>query len=57
VQHNAAVAYDEGRTLGELLKSDPAVTARLNPAEIEACLDPSRYVEGVGVIFERLEAL
>ena len=57
VQHNAAVAYDEGRTLGELLKSDPNVTARLDPGEIEACLDPARYVEGVGVIFERLEAL
>jgi adenylosuccinate lyase len=57
VQHNAALAYEEGRSLGELLKSDPGVTAQLDPAEIEACLDPARYVEGVGVIFERLEAL
>jgi adenylosuccinate lyase len=57
VQENAATAHDQGRPLGELLKSDPAVTERLDPGEIEACLDPARYLAGVGVIFERLEAL
>jgi adenylosuccinate lyase len=57
VQRNALDASHEGRPFGELLKSDPAVTARLDPAEIEACLGPARYLAGVAVIFERLEAL
>ena len=57
VQRNAMTAWDEGRPLLELLKSDPDVTAHLDPDEIEACFDPARYVESTGVIFERLEAL
>jgi adenylosuccinate lyase len=57
VQRNAAAAWDEGRSLAELLKSDPDVTAHMDPVEIEACFDPSRYLGGTDVIFERLEAL
>ena len=57
VQRNAMAAWDENRPLAELLKSDPEVTEHLDPDEIEACFDPSRYLRNVGVVFERLEAL
>ena len=57
VQRNAMAAWDENRPLAELLKSDPDVTEHLDPDEIEACFDPSRYLRNIGVIFERLEAL
>jgi haloacetate dehalogenase len=55
VQRNASVAWDEGRPLLELLKSDPEVIQVLDPAEIEACFDPSRYVERAQIVIERLE--
>jgi adenylosuccinate lyase len=57
VQRNAAVAWNEGRPLLELLKSDPEVTRHLDPSEIEACFDPARYLEHTDVIFGRLESL
>jgi adenylosuccinate lyase len=57
VQKNAAQTWDEGRPLLELLKSDPEVTRHLDPAQIEACFDPARYLEHSDVIFRRLEAL
>lgn len=57
VQRNAMAAWDEGRPLVELLKSDPGVTEHLDPDEIEACFDPARYLGKVDVIFERLEDL
>ena len=57
VQRNAALAWDEERPLLELLKSDPQVTKHLDPAEIEACFDPARYLEHSDVIFRRLESL
>jgi adenylosuccinate lyase len=57
VHRNSMTAWDEGRPLVELLKSDPEVTAHLDPAEIEACFDPARYLESTDVIFERLETL
>ena len=57
VQRNAMAAWDEQRPLIELLKSDPEVTEHLDPAEIEACFDPARYLENIDVIFDRLEEL
>ena len=57
VQRNAMAAWDEGRPLMELLKSDPEVTEHLDPDEIEGCFDPARYLRHADVIFERLEAL
>jgi adenylosuccinate lyase len=50
-------AWDEERPLIELLKSDPDVTAHLDPAEIEACFDEARCLRHANVIFERLENL
>ena len=57
VQRNAMAAWDQERPLVELLKSDPDVTAHLDPVEIEGCFDPARYLGQVGAIFERLEEL
>jgi adenylosuccinate lyase len=57
VQRNAMAAWDENRPLAELLKSDSDVTEHLDPDEIEACFDPSRYLRNIDQIFERLEAL
>ena len=57
VQRNAMAAWDGERPLVELLKSDPDVTEHLDPAQIEACFDPARYLGEVGAIFERLEDL
>ncbi|MDP9067642.1 MAG: adenylosuccinate lyase [Actinomycetota bacterium] len=57
VQRNAMKAWDEGRPLKELLKSDPDVTQHLDPDEIEQCFDESRYVRNAETIFERMEAL
>lgn len=57
VQRNAMRAWDEKIPLLELLKSDPEVTAVLEPAEIERCFDPARYLVNVEAIFSRLEDL
>lgn len=57
VQRNAMAAWDEGRPLLELLKSDREVLVHLDPAEIEACFDPDRYVRGMDHVFEQLEEL
>ena len=57
VQRNAMAAWDEGRHLKELLKSDVEVTEQLDPDEIERCFDQERYVRNTDIIFERLEAL
>ena len=57
VQRNAMTAWDEGRHLKELLKSDPSVTEHLDPDEIEQCFDHSRYVQNAQKILDRLEQL
>ena len=57
VQRNALAAGDEERPLVELLKSDADVTDVMEPAEIEACFESSRYLDNTDVVFERLEAL
>lgn len=57
VQRNAMQAWDEGRPLIELLKSDRDVLEHLEPDEIEGCFDSTRYLGNVEVIFERLEEL
>ena len=57
VQRHAMQAWDEGRPLLELLKSDAEVTEHLDPAEIDGLFDPTRYLENTRIIFERLEQL
>ena len=57
VQRDAARAWDEGRSLQEILEADPDVTKYLAPEEITECFDLARYVRHAGVVFDRLEAL
>jgi adenylosuccinate lyase len=57
VQRNAMQAWEEGRPFMELLKSDPEVTEHLDPSEIDACFDLTRYLRDANIVFERLEAL
>ncbi len=57
VQQDAALAWDEGRPLQEILEADPGVTKHLNRDEITRCFDLARYVRRAGVVFDRLEAL
>jgi adenylosuccinate lyase len=57
VQRNAMAAWDQERPLIELLKADPDVTQHLDPAEIERCFDPARYLQNSSAIFDRLEDL
>jgi adenylosuccinate lyase len=53
VQKHAMRAWKERRQLLELLAADPAVTERLNPADLKACFDPTWYVRNVEAIFRR----
>ena len=49
-------SWRTGVHLRELLKASPAAK-RLEGREIDACLDPSRYLEHAGRVIERLETL
>jgi adenylosuccinate lyase len=53
VQRHAMRAWKERRPLFELLAADPAVTERLDPAELKACFDPAWFVRNVDAIFRR----
>jgi adenylosuccinate lyase len=57
VQRNAMMAWEKGRPLIELLKSDPDVTEHLDPDEIDECFNLSRYLERTDTVFDRLEEL
>jgi adenylosuccinate lyase len=57
VQRSAMRAWDEQTPLLDLLKSDPDVLAVLEPAEIDDCFDPARYLGHLGTIFDRLQEL
>jgi adenylosuccinate lyase len=54
VQRNAMRAWREGRAFRDLLAVDPEVMARLTPAELDACFDPSWYLRHVDTIFRRV---
>jgi adenylosuccinate lyase len=49
-------SWRTGVHLRDLLKASPAAK-RLEGAGIDACFDPSRYLEHAGRVIERLEAL
>ena len=57
VQRNAMRAWQERTSFRDLLAADPEVTARLTPAELDACFDPSYELRNMGVIFDRVAAL
>lgn len=54
VQRNAMEVWKTGGTLGEQLKLDSEVTARLNHGEIDAIFDIQYHLKNVDVIFERV---
>jgi adenylosuccinate lyase len=53
VQRNAMRAWRERTGFKELLEADPEVTARLQPADLAACFDPSWYLRNVDTIYRR----
>jgi adenylosuccinate lyase len=57
VQRDALAAADGRRPLRELLAADPAVTAALPPASLEACFDDAHLLRNVPAVVARLDAL
>jgi adenylosuccinate lyase len=53
VQKNAMRAWRERVAFDELLAADPDIMARLTPAELQACFDPSWYLRNVDAVFRR----
>jgi len=56
VQESSMEAWRTGGHLRDLLKSSPAAK-RLEPAAIDACFDPSRYLQHAGEVVARLATL
>src|SRR5512147_912332 len=54
VQRNAMKVWLEGKDFLKELKSDPDVTARLKPAQIEECFDLGYHTKHVDTIFARV---
>ncbi len=54
VQRNAMRAWRERKPFLECLEEDPAVTARLTPDALKACLDPAWYLRNVDAVFRRI---
>ena len=57
VQRSAMRAWQEKTPFLGLLKADTEVTGRLSASQLEACFDPARQLQHMGVIFDRLGAL
>jgi len=53
VQRNAMRAWRERTSFPVLLAADPEVTARLGPADLDACFDPTWYLRNVDAIYKR----
>ncbi len=53
VQRNAMRAWRERTAFRDLLAADPDITAKLAPAELETCFDPSWYLRNVDAVFRR----
>jgi adenylosuccinate lyase len=53
VQRNAMRSWREHAAFRDILAADHEVMARLSPAELDACFDPSWYLRHVDVIFRR----
>jgi adenylosuccinate lyase len=54
VQRNAMKVWLEGKDFLAELKSDPEVTARLKPAQIEECFDLGYHTKHVDTVFKRV---
>jgi adenylosuccinate lyase len=53
VQRNAMRAWRERTPFRALLAADPEVTARIGPADLDACFDPTWYLRNVDAIYKR----
>jgi 3-carboxy-cis,cis-muconate cycloisomerase len=53
VQRAAETVRDTGRSLRDVLLADDAVTAVLDPAELDAALDPAAYLGAAGELVDR----
>jgi len=53
VQRNAMRAWRERTPFRAFLAADPEVTARIGPAELDACFDPTWYLRNVDAIYKR----
>jgi adenylosuccinate lyase len=54
VQRHATASWDKGGDFRALLRSDPAVAARLKPAELESLFDYGYYLRYVDETFRRV---
>jgi adenylosuccinate lyase len=54
VQRNAMRTWAGEGEFRTLLEGDSEVDAALEPAELAACFDASRYLKGIGAIYERV---
>ena len=63
VQRNAMKVWDDlqqaraGASYREMLEADPEAMALLTSEVLDECFDPWKFLERVGVLFERLETL
>jgi adenylosuccinate lyase len=57
VQRAATAAWDGKGGFRDLLLAEPGVADALAADDLDAALDPARFVAGAGAVFERLEAL
>jgi adenylosuccinate lyase len=53
VQRNAMRAWRERMPFRGLLAADPEVTARVGPADLDTCFDPTWYLRNVDAIYKR----
>jgi adenylosuccinate lyase len=55
VQENAHRAWNQpDGNFRDLIAKDPRVSAKLSPAEIEACFDPQRHLQHLEEVYQRL---
>jgi adenylosuccinate lyase len=57
VQRAAMAAWEGKGGFRDLLLAEPGVAEALRGPDLDAALDPARFVAGAGPVFERLEAL
>ncbi len=57
VQAAAMMAWQDQTSFKDLLLKDETVRASLTEAELESCFDPSRYLNNIDAVFQRLEKL
>jgi adenylosuccinate lyase len=57
VQMNAQRAWDERRSFRSLLENEPAVSGKLDSAQLDELFEYSRFLRHLPIVFERLDEL